>query len=80
MIPRAKRGSIALYPNFSFQSMVPMAIIIRSTAYIKYITFDTVTQSLYIVSRKLKASPLVQSGDMSHDARTIAGIATIVTT
>ena len=39
---------------------------------------DIVTQSLYIVSLSPKRSPLVQSGDKSHDARIIAGVTTIV--
>jgi len=35
IIPSARRGSIALYPNFSFQKIVPSAMIIRRIAYIK---------------------------------------------
>ncbi len=32
MMPSARRGSIALYPNFSFQKIVPSAMMIRRTA------------------------------------------------
>ena len=39
-----------------------------------------VTQSLYIVSLSPKRSPLVQSGESSHDARTMAGVTMIVAT
>lgn len=46
---------------------------IKSTAYTKYMIFDMVIQRLCIIGRSPNTSPLVQSGDMSHPASTIAG-------
>ena len=41
---------------------------------------DTVTQSAYIGVLRPNRSPLVQSGDMSHPAKSIAGDTTTVIT
>lgn len=41
---------------------------------------DTVTQSAYIGVLRPNRSPLVQSGDISHPAKSIAGDTTTVTT
>ena len=46
----------------------------------KYTILDTVTQSAYIGVLSPNRSPLVQSGDMSHPAKSIAGDTTTVTT